>query len=241
METLDYALIGFNIRCLRMARNFTQAELAEMAAVDKATIYRLERGLKVHYRTLQKIAKGFGETVPFINSVLPYGLPGASRRILVHRTGDHAWFSSADTRKRIPEDSQRLIQDDRERFRLGALGLIASFQAYMVVMPNGPAVAQVEVFARCSVGPNPSYKDCILVCMRGAAIFRSGSEAITLLPGDSVGYPTDEEATVEPAGPLDPSLGAPLIWAITANRRGHVPIAFTGRKRMRTRHNRSVD
>jgi len=237
-ETLDIALIAFNVRCLRMARNRTQAELAADAKLDVSTLHRLESGRKVHRNSIQKVAEAFGESVSFLNSVLPYGLPTSQRELFVHRQEDLNWFASGDSRKRVPADHQARIQREEERLRLGRLGLVRSFQAYMVVMPRSPGMSQIEVFARISVGPNPTYDTFVIACVRGQVVFRMGDQEVALSAGDSVGYSADEEATVEPSAPIGLSDLPPLVWAISANRRGHVPIEFQDRKRVRTRHRR---
>jgi len=233
---LDLVLIAFNVRCLRMAHAQTQAELATVAGVDKATVHRLECGHRVHRRSLEKICGGLGESVDFVNSVLPYGLPEDRRKLFIHRQAENNWFASGDRRTRIPADSQARVQQPEERLRLGRQGLVRSFQAYMVVMPNSPGTSQFEIFERSWVSPNPTYEDAILLILRGEVIFRAADQVVLLGLGDSIGYSTDEEATVEPVHAIGPSDLPPLLLAITANRRGHVPIEFKDRKRMRTRH-----
>jgi len=238
-EPLDLPLIAFNVRCLRMARNMTQAELAAQAKIDVSTLHRLESGHGVHRNSIQKIANALGESVPFLNSVLPYGLPSSKRELFVHRHEELNWFASGDRRKRVPADHQARIQREEERLRLGKLGLVRSFQAYMVVMPRSPGMSQIEVFEQIFVGPNPTYDSFVIACIRGQVIFRMGDQEVTLSAGDSVGFSADEEATVEPLDPIGPSGLPPLVWAISANRRGHVPIEFQDRKRVRTRHRRT--
>lgn len=233
----DLELLAYNVRCIRMAHNQTQAELAVAAGVDKATIHRIERGKRVHRRTMQKVALVLGGSVEFLNSVLPYGMPESERKRFVHRKEDLTWYTMGDRRKRIPEDSQERIQSLKERRRLGRQGLVASFQAYTFAMPKGPGMSVSEVFGVSYVGPNETYEDCIVFCARGELLFRSGEESIVLREGDGIGFGADETATVEPAHPVEGE--PPIMWFITANRRGHVPIPFNGAARSRTRHQRS--
>jgi transcriptional regulator with XRE-family HTH domain len=233
---LDLHLIGFNVRCLRMARNKTQAELAADAKIDVSTLHLLENQRKVHRNSIKKIADALGESVSFLNSVLPYGLPSSKRELIIHRREDVNWFASMDRRKHVPADHQERIQREEERLRLGRLGLVLSFQAYMVVMPRSPGMSQVEVYGRVPVGLNPTYDSFVIACMKGQVIFRMGDQEVLLSEGESVGFSADEEATVEPANPVGPSDYPPVLWAISANRRGHVPIEFQDRKRVRTRH-----
>lgn len=239
-ETLDATLVAFNVRCLRMARNKTQAELAADANINVSTLHRLETGRKVHRNSIEKVASALGESLSFLSSVLPYGLPSSKRELFVHRRQDLNWFASGDRRKKAPADHQSRIQREEERLRLGRLGLVKSFQAYMVVMPRSPGISQIEVFERIFVGPNPTYDTFVIACMRGQVTFRMGDQSVLLSEGDSVGFSADEEATVEPEPPLAPADRPPLVWAISSNRRGHVPIEYQAQKRVRIRHPRPL-
>lgn len=238
-SALDFELIAYNVRCMRMAHSQTQADLAKLAGVDKTTIHRLETGAKVRPRTLVKICAVLGEPVSFLNSVLPYGTPQHPRATFVHRNAALNWFAMGDRRKRIPEDNQTRIQREEERLRLGRQGLVTSFQAYTFAMPNGPGMSISEIYGQSVIGPNETYEDCVVHCARGELLFRSTRETIHLLEGDGIGFSAEEAATIEPAQAIGPNDYPPLMWFITANRKGHVPIAFRGTQRRRTRRSGS--
>ena len=53
--SLDFALVGHNIRFNRMALNKTQAQLADLAGVSRSTVRRIESGSPVHVRNLEKL------------------------------------------------------------------------------------------------------------------------------------------------------------------------------------------
>lgn len=222
-----------------MAHNRTQAQLAEEAGVNTSTVHRLESGHRIHPRNLEEICTALSQTVEFVSSVLPYGAPETVRSLFVHRNSDLDWYASGDRRKRIPTDNHRQIQRDGERLRLGKLGFARSFQAYMLVMPNGPSMSRIEIFEQVNVAPNPAYKDCILVCAQGRIIFRAQDQAIELSQGDSIGFSTDQEATIEPMESIDATGFPPVVMVVTANRRGTVPLEYQNRKRARTRHKAS--
>ncbi len=238
-DLLDTALIAFNVRCLRMARNKTQAELAAEAKINVSTLHLLESERKVHRNSILKVADALGATLSFLNSVLPYGFASSRRELFVHRREDLNWYAGGDSRKRVPTDHQSRIQREEERLRLGRLGLVQSFQAYTVVMPLSTGMSQIEVFGQISVGANPTYDTFVIVCQRGQVIFRMGEQDVTLSEGDSVGFSADEDALIEPAHPIGPTDLPPLLLAIGANRRGHVPIDYQNRKRVRTRHRKA--
>ena len=236
--SLDYSLIAYNVRCMRMAHNLTQSELATLAAVDKATVHRVEAGKRAHLRTLEKIGVALREPVSFLNSVLPYGRPEGVRELFVHRHEELTWFAIGDRRRHVPTDSQSRIQSQEERLRLGQLGLVPWFQAYTFAMPNGPGMSCSEIYAPVDFGPNETYEDCIAFCVRGELLFTVREETRLLSPGDGIGYRAEEPASTRPATPVLPGDLPPLLWFITANRKGHVPIEFSRPKRMRTRHAR---
>jgi transcriptional regulator with XRE-family HTH domain len=233
---LDFGLIAHNIRCIRMAQSLTQADLAERAGLDKATVHRLESGKRIHLRSLEKISEVFRETVEFFNSVLPYGLPDQTQQIFVHRRADLNWFAGADKRKKVPADSQKRIQDQSERLRLGRAGLVAWFQAYTFAMPNSPGMSLSEIYGEVQWGPNATYRDSVTYCLRGEVIVTVADQTFCLGEGDGIGHSTSLTISIRPARSIGPNELPPLVAYITANRTGHVPIEFHDRKRMRTRH-----
>jgi transcriptional regulator with XRE-family HTH domain len=235
-QPFDFELIGFNVRCSRMAQNKTQAELAGMAGTDRATIRRLEGGSRVHFRSLEKICSALGRSVDLINSVMPYGLPGQRRRTHVHRKEELSWFANQDHRKRVPKENQKLLQSEEERLRLARLGLVTIFEGYMATLPYGPSISKAEICGVVSIGPHQTYRECIVVCLRGEVLIRTEEEVVEAGEGDSVGFNTDDLVTIEPAYPIGADGLPPIVFFVMANRRGHSPIEIRRTQRKRIRH-----
>jgi len=236
---LDFDLIAYNVRCMRMARNMTQAEMAQKAGIDHATLHRLETGHRVRLTTLEKVAIVLKESVEFMNAVLPYGMPGQRHQLFIHRNAELNWFTVGDKRKRVPNDNQARIQDREERLRLGRSKVVEFFQAYLFAMPAGPAISFSEIYERVKLGPNPSYEDCICHCVSGQVVVTVLGQEIHLGQGDAVGFSGAEPSFVEPAHPIGPQDHPPVIMNITANRIGNVPVEFWRGKRARVRHPRT--
>lgn len=235
-KPLDFGLVGFNVRCSRMAQNRTQAELARMAGTDRATVRRLEGGSRVHIQSLEKICAALGRPVSVISALMPYGRPGQRRLAHVHRRDELTWFATEDQRKKAPKENQKLLQSEEERLRLARLGLVTYFEAYMATLPYGPSVSKSEICGVSKIGPHPTYHECIIVCLRGKVLVRIGEEVVEADEGDSVGFSTDGPVTIEPAHPIGPEGCPPVIFFVMANRRGHSPIKIGRMQRKRIRH-----
>jgi transcriptional regulator with XRE-family HTH domain len=234
-ETYDYPLIGFNIRCSRMARNKTQAEIAEAASVDRSTVRRIEAGRRVNIRSIEKICAALGRPVALINSLMPYGTPGQDRITHVHRREEISWFAIGDTRKTVAKNNQALLQTQSERLRIARLGKADMFEAYMVTLPYGPSVSRAEICGVVSLSPHETYHSCLIVCLRGELVFRVGEDAFTIREGDSFGFDTQHPATLEPASAIGKTDFPPEVFFVMGNRKGHVPVEFKQTKRRRIR------
>jgi transcriptional regulator with XRE-family HTH domain len=224
-----------------MGRDLTQAELAKRAGIDPATVHRLEAGKRVHLRSLEKICGEFHVPLELMTSVLPYGTPLEPATMFIHRQANLTWYAHGDNRKAIPKDSQARIQNEEERLRLGRSGMVDWFQAYTFAMPSGPGMAVTELFRATQWGPSPTYRDCVTYCVRGEITLQLRGQTLHLKAGDGAGYSADEITIVGPAIPVGMKDLPPLVWHITANRVGQLPIEFNRRKRMRTRHRRTPD
>lgn len=234
--TYDFQLIGFNIRCSRMAQSKTQSELARDASVDRATVRRLEAGRAVHHSSLEKICLALGRPVSIINSLMPYGEPGKPRAAHLHRREDLVWFSHGDQRKSIPANNKQLLQSQEERNRLARLGWVDMFEAYSVTMPYGPSVSYAEVCGEVSLGNHRTYRTCIIVGLVGETIVGVEGDEFPLSPGDMLGFDAAKSASIRPT---DASQNPPLVMLIMGNRTGHVPIVVGHMMRQRIRRRRS--
>lgn len=100
----------------------------------------------------------------------------------------------------MPEDNQRLVQDPRERMRLGRLGLAPVFISYpRLIMPDGPGATLIELYGRYEDDLNSYvYRDCIMYCQRGGVRLDVRGEVVELNEGDFVGFASRDLVWMEP-------------------------------------------
>lgn len=230
--SLDWALIGINVRRARILRGFTQADLAERARVGISTVYHAEQGRPLSRRSFEAICEGLGS--------LPDHIRARGRRhltddltLLVHRQAEGVWTSQRDLRIKTPDDNLARIQNPEERIRLGRLGLVPQFLcAATFIMPEGPGPLFLELYGRNEGAINQTiYRDCLLMCQEGGLRARVGDEETTLGPGDLLGYRSRDLRWMEPVGDRLP---ARLLW-IGAVRLGKLPSSFGPGVRVRSR------
>lgn len=221
----DRELLAYNIRCWRMIRGFTQAELASRAGVSITTLYKAESGRTVRTGFLRKIVRqglegSFEEccTSPRMKNAKP-----AEALYVKHDRSETRWFIYGDRRRSVPEENLELIQDVSERIRLGRLGLANLFGCGLsYLMPDGPGMLLYEVH-----GPtdpvNQNYRDAIYNVLRGSVILGIGGETVRLDEGESIGLDGTRSITMDCAEPLRAGDMPPLVQFIGANRTGKLP------------------
>jgi len=238
---LDFPQIAANVRGLRMAHNLTQAELAERATVDTATVRRLESGRRVHIRTLQRVCDALQRPMSMVNSKASFD-PPASTQALFFQAGESVeWHTFADTRKRIPEDSHARIQFEPERLRLGRSGMVGMFLSFRPAMPEGPGITTAEVYAEVEVDSSKTYSSCVYLCLRGDLFLVVEGEVKPLVAGDSIGLFPNKSVILRPAEAIGRHDLPPIVVVIGANRVGRIPGEPSGRKRVRPRRFGSRD
>jgi transcriptional regulator with XRE-family HTH domain len=221
----DRARLAENIRSFRVIRGFSQAELARRAGVGITTIYKAELGRVVRQEYLRRIVEvgleGLLEecmTTPRLINRKP-----DDALYVKHDVGQTVWFVYGDRRRLVPEANQELIQDVRERMRLGRLGLATLFGCGTdYVMPNGPGILFYEVHGPTDV-ITQNYRDAIYYALRGSVVIRWGEESVRLDEGESIGCDGTREIRMDLAEPLAAGQLPPLVQFCGANRVGKMP------------------
>jgi len=203
-ESLDWGVIGENVRQSRCIQGKSQANLAQSAGLGISTIYQVERGMPIGARSFRKIADAL-DTSPDRLKIPPQTLLAPTLRALVHRPGDNFWTMTHDQRSRNPEDNLSLIQDAKERLRLGRLGLVSAFcAATSFIMPEGPGLVNLEVFGKVPLFNATIYRFAMLSCTKGRLRLVFSDETVEIGEGEIAGYRTEDLQWMEPASPVDP-------------------------------------
>ncbi len=225
MNDLNRDRVGENIRGWRTIRGFSQAELARRAGVGITTIYKAELGKPVRIKSLRRIVEiGLEGLLEEIISTPRLTNPKPDDALFVkHPSAKTVWFVYGDQRRMVPEENQDLIQDVRERIRLGRLGLANLFGWGLdFVMPNGPGMLIYEVH-----GPtdpiSQNYRDAIYFVLRGSVVVRIGGEEVRLDEGESIGCAGTSSLSFDLADPRRSGQLPPLVQFIGANRVGKMP------------------
>lgn len=186
----------------RLMLKLTQAELAQLAGVAVTTVYRVERCLPVRESSLRKLCAAM--SIKFDEFLKMKPIFDARREAYVRHRGDETyWYAPVDHRRVVPEDDQTLVQDPRERLRLGRLGLVPAFVSYPnLIMPEGPGATLIELYGRHAEDLNSYiYRDCMIYCQRGDVRLCVRDEVVELNEGDYVGFVSRDLTWIEPATP----------------------------------------
>jgi transcriptional regulator with XRE-family HTH domain len=222
---LDRALLAHNIRCWRMLRGFSQAELAARAGVSITTLYKAESARIVRIGFLQKIVRqGLeGSFEECCSTMKLSNAKPADALYVKHDRRETKWFVYGDRRRTVPEEALQQIQNLSERIRLGKLGFATLFGCgTSYLMPDGPGMLLYEVH-----GPtdpvNQNYRDAIYYALRGSVVIGINGEEVRLAEGESIGLEGTTSITMDLAEPLQAGQLPPLVQFIGANRVGRLP------------------
>lgn len=207
----------------RLMQRLTQSELARRAGVTVTTIYRAEKGLPVRESSFRKVCEALN--IKFDEFLKMKPVFDASREPYIHHRGTESyWYAPVDHRRMVPEDDQALVQDPRERLRLGRVGLVPAFVCYPgFVMPEGPGATLVELYGRYEHAFNPfTYRDGVLYGQRGTSRLGIRDDVLELAEGDMIGYASADLRWIEPAQPLGPEGQPSLAFWFGAVRLGRI-------------------
>jgi transcriptional regulator with XRE-family HTH domain len=218
----DLALVAQTLRLTRGLRKITQAELAGLARVGVSTVCRAELGQRIRDAQLRKICEALKTTIEEVKTIRRFQYAKTAEvPYVVHHGEEARWYSVEDHRRRVPEDNETLIQDWRERRRLGKLGLAPFFLSGMnFFMPRGPGLNLFEVYGKFVDITMPQYRDAVYFVVRGSVIITFGDEKIYLTEGSAIGYGASTQLTIEPEQPITDDAPPPLLLLIGANRIG---------------------
>lgn len=224
---VSYETLGKNLRLIRTLMGYSLRDLAREAKVSKTTLLHAEQGIHVHERNLAKIMA--------VLRVDPKRLKIEERPMLdetaacpyvVHAGDQLRWHVSDDHRRLVPHDNQEMIQEERERLRLGRFGFVNLFMATPnFIMPTGPGSVLLELHGPWKNCFNRKfYRYGILHVIRGKVLVGVGEAEPQLLgPASFIGFPTHQTLSLQPAMPIAEEGPAPQLLWVGAERKGKIP------------------
>lgn len=235
-DEIDWPQVGRNVRQARIIRGHSQEDFARKAGLSVSTLYHVEQGLAINYRSFLKICSAFETSVDSLTRRHQNVLT-ENDDFLALRREDQLWTVEVESRSRVPEDDLSRIQQPEERLRLGRLGLVnVFFCTTNFIMPEGPGFVLLELYRRLTDPFNSIiYRDCLLTSLQGTARLHIGESITELRPGDVIGYRSRDMVWMEPAEPIGNN-GLPVILTWTgAVRVGSPPLEDYSNKRVRKR------
>ncbi len=237
IPSIDWQRLGINVRSIRTLSLWTQKELANLASVSLQTIHRIEAGTPVRIQSLFKVTDALN--VGFNQLISTEGFQNLKTDcdIVKYSPTNTLWMPHAEDhifRGRINE-----YQNDQERSRLGSLGWATAFVSGLhFIMKDGPGILFMELYNPFSGPFNPRvYKDCIIYCLRGDALFTIGEQVLSMSAGSAVGFETKEPFLLKPIEQIEESFLPPLFMWVGANRIGKIQ-AHDIKKQVRIRKTR---
>lgn len=187
--------IGARIRSQRLARGWTQSELAEHAAVHRSVVARAEAGGECRRSSLRKLALTLGVTLTWIDR--PFLGPEPYR---LDRAADTLWVASNPSYVRRKGLSPAL-HDPAERARLGSLGLANAFiRVLNNDLPGGRIHGLVVESYRREQDPVAFPGQMFLLVLSGRIRLTLGPDEVVMETGDTISYWADVPNLYEAIG-----------------------------------------
>lgn len=235
-DEIDWAQVGRNVRQARIIRGHSQEDFARKAGLSVSTLYHVEQGLAINYRSFLKICSAFETSVDSMTR-RTQNILTESDDFLALRREDRLWTVEVESRSRVPEDDLSRIQQPEERLRLGRLGLVnVFFCTTNFIMPEGPGLVYLELYRRFTDPFNSIiYRDCLLTSIQGTARLMIGETVTEVRQGDVIGYRSKDLVWMEPLESVGKDdLPVILTWT-GAVRVGSPPMEDYTNKRVRKR------
>jgi transcriptional regulator with XRE-family HTH domain len=207
-------VVGPRIKKLREARGLSLRDLAVRIDVSKNTVLRLEQGMPVAERLLERICHGL-DTIPLNLMVSDEEW---NRPFRIHRAKDSS-YKIAFRRRKAPLsiENYAAVDSPEERKRLGNLGFVTGFfQLHESSLRDGKMqAAMLEIYGRRD-GPGFRHPgEEYVCCLQGRLLMRLGREEVRLEPGDSIMFWSSIRHTYESLVPISagqPPTIALMVW-----------------------------
>lgn len=192
--------VARNIRYMRELRGWTQAELARRAGVSRTTVRRLEEGQPFWRPTLERVAGAFKITVTEIYRTTRFrSVLGEELGLVKHTRSRDYWHVRSDKRTSVPADNELLIQNLRERQRLGKLGFVPVFITGLDFhLPQGPGICRLEVYGKVENVAMPQFSVNSFFVLTGLVVVSFQGSTEMLGPGDVIAVEGEEPVGIEP-------------------------------------------
>ena len=179
--------LGARIQRLRLRQDLTVRDLADLAAVDKNTILRVERGFPTSRATLVLIAAAL--RLDIARLLVPIDGEEAVR---VHKHGKDHWrrhgLMNAGGAVR---EGEGVIESERERRSAALDGESVFFNLLDCQLDNGQMVSSIlEIYGDSQTRTHPGEE--FVYCLKGKANITVGGREILLETGEAASFWSSE-------------------------------------------------
>lgn len=206
----DWADLGLRLRDLRLREGFTVRELALKAGLDKNTVVRAEKGLRVSIKSLRQICHALGTGLERQLFAFP-----RQADVRVTRAQEVVWTASWSGQEEavVPEGPQH-FNEAQKRNLLGTAGVQPVFNGLINCQLRGGRMVPcvMELFGPSKMVAHLGEE--FLFVLRGSVQLMIGKESFTLGVGDSAMFWSGIEHSYAPLKPVKEGQEPPLILSV---------------------------
>lgn len=189
------ATIGARIQRLRLKQDLSVRDLAALANVDKNTVLRVEKGLSVSGRTLDRVCAALGVYVSRL--LLPE--PGEEETVVLHRRASETWWPYPGMGDPFPDEPGGVPVP--KSTDAAPRGEVLSFQARL--RRGKMRSSLIRLWEETTPNAHPGEE--FVFCVSGAAALRIAGETYRLDSGDAATFYCAEPHTYAPAPDTAPA------------------------------------
>lgn len=211
---IDWKSVGQLLRAIRRQRRISYRELASRAGVARGTVLRIEAGLPSLASTITKLEKALNLT----QGVLTHSAPIQPGDFFIQdKTHEFIHLRpNPKYTKRLPEYSQKMLRDPRERLRIGKLGFISAFQWESDLGLENSLMRPTLIELYDATTPNEHEGEEMVFGVRGTSLVKLGQHTLVIHENQSATFWPKNPHSYAP----DPGSVPSLLLSVRIDRTG---------------------
>ncbi len=200
LSQLNGATVGARVQRLRLKQGISVRDLADKAGVDKNTVLRVEKGLSVSGRTLERVCGALGVYVSRL--LLPE--PAEEETVVIHRRASETWWPYPGMGDPFPDEPAGAPAP--KATGAAPRGEVVSLEARL---PRGKMRSSLlRLWEQTTPNAHPGEE--FVFCVSGTATLTVAGKEFALAEGDAATFYCAEPHTYAPA-PDAPPAGLPVL------------------------------
>lgn len=203
-QKINGATVGARIQRLRLQQTLSVRDLAEKAGVDKNTVLRVEKGLPVSGRTLDRVCDALGVYVSRL--LLPE--PGEGETVMLHRRDTETWWPYPGMGDPFPDEPGGVPTPKGTGIAAG--GEVVSMESRL---ERGKLRSSlIRLWEETTPNAHPGEE--FVFCVSGRASLRVAGREYRLAEGDAATFYCAEPHTYAPTPDATPGELPVLLLAV---------------------------